>query len=440
MSEAARLAGMRPASPDAASPAASPSRSPAQRRRGNARSDEEVVEEEAEEAQETLKTTMNALQQSHTAPPAHPAPPALLSRALHAGWDFRARVAVVGAAWSGKSTVFRRLAGELPQAADGTTNALGASEMLRVEYAGRRALAVLEDYAQLQVDGGDETAARLAAADAFVIVASLAEAFAAGTRIPGLVFKSKRLQLLQQQRQKQQEAQNQQQQAQKQPLPASSTAGNASRISTDSRPAQQTPPPPPSPAEYTVPDVLHQKTENTIRQWYALACAQRPPGQPPPPVLLVLTRRDTPPAQRVAEPSRLRQWARSVGAGVALVDLGDPHGVLTEPFRALVAKALPLDAYPIVRRGLLTKQGAWVRNWKVRRFVLQVPGLLAYYVDEDSDSGLEADEDSHHKPSGAEPEARGAIDVTRAIRALPASGRVGDERRMPGPRGKGLGL
>lgn len=221
-------------------------------------------------------------------------------------WDFRLSVAVVGAATSGKSTLFRRLAAELSQASDARDTPAGSAAYLGLDYAGRRALLKLVDYAPQRLQRfrceGREAWNPLAAAQAqaFVLVARL------GPPLPQLLHDVAHwLSLIHQHA----------------PRPP---------------PEQQTPAPAHGPA---------------------------PPAASP--VLLVLSHRDVAGEAAASEArAALLEWARShvaLAAHVAAtvtVGLGDAQGSLCQPLQQTVAAALPLSSYRIVRRGMLTKQGA----------------------------------------------------------------------------------
>lgn len=138
-----------------------------------------------------------------------------------------------------------------------------------------------------------------------------------------------------------------------------------------------------------------------LAEWHARACTHAPAdlrlG-----FLVVATHRDLP-LERRDGAAQLQEWAKENGAEFVQLGLGDAHGVLQAPFAAAVAASLALDSYPVMRRGPLVKQGAWMRNWKHRLFVLERTGRLRYFAEERD-------------------EPKGTIDVTAAVRLLPAAG------------------
>jgi hypothetical protein len=255
---------------------------------------------------------------------------------------------------------------ELQQASDPLESEGASNGLLRVDYDGRRALIKLSDYASDRLENflceGREYRNPYDAR-VFVIVVSL--------RCDGLMDA---------------------------PI-CSNDGGHSSQAASvdemDEGPA----------SSQTAPRVslfeAEKRVLKTVEEWHARACEHSPTSAPS--FLLVATAMDLPKERRLS-PKPLAAWAREKGAVFATIGLNFPHGLLFEPFTRTVASALALNSYPVMRRGYLVKQGAWMRNWKRRLFVLEQEGRLRYYA-EDRD------------------EAKGTIDVVAARRLLSAEGK-----------------
>ena len=316
---------------------------------------------------------------AHSAADAAPLAGARQGRVLP---DFRTTATLIGPPCGGRSTVFRRLMAELQQASDVSESEAGAVGLLRVDYDGRRALIKLSDASSDSLENflceGREHRNPFRAC-VFVLVASL--------RCDGLMDA---------------------------PVCSDGAAEAASAPPKAAAQEEEEEEGPQSlpPASAVAASEAERQLLLSLDEWHARAskhCAT-----PRPSFLVVATAMDLPASKRLS-PAPVAAWAKGKGALFASTGLNFAHGLLQQPFSRAVAAALDLHTYPVMRRGYLVKQGAWMRNWKRRLFVLEREGRLRYYA-EDRD------------------EAKGTIDVTAARRLIPAEGADGD-----GTTGRGGG-